>query len=124
MTKEFANQFSLEWIQAWNNKDINKIMSHYTEDFEMTSPVITSLTNEASGTIKGKEAVKEYWSKAIKANLNLHFILVNVFIGVNSIVINYKSHRGLSSEVFYFNANNKVNRVYAHYIQDQMLQEG
>lgn len=121
MTREFANQFALNWIQAWNSKDINTIMSHYTEDFEMTSPVIISLVNEASGTIKGKESVKRYWSKAIQTNPNLYFTLVNVVIGVNSVVINYKGHRGLSSEVLFFNANNKVYRAYAHYIQEQML---
>ncbi|WP_126457082.1 YybH family protein [Sulfuriflexus mobilis] len=118
MTREFANQFALEWIQAWNSKDINTIMSHYAEDFEMTSPIIMSLVNEASGTIKGKDAITKYWSKAIKTNPNLHFTLVNVFIGVTSILINYKGHRGLSSEVLHFNANNKVNRAYAHYIQE------
>ena len=118
MTKEFANQFALEWIKAWNSKDINKIMSHYTVDFEMSSPVIKSLVNEASGTLKGKESVMSYWSKAINTNPNLSFTLINVYSGVNSIVINYKGHRSISSEVLFFNEKKKVYRAYAHYIQE------
>lgn len=118
MKKEFANQFALEWIHAWNSKDINEITSHYAEEFEMTSPVIKDLINEGTGALKGKESIKAYWLKAIKANQNLHFTLINVYIGVNSIVINYKGHRGLSSEVLHFNEDKKVERAYAHYIQE------
>lgn len=39
MRKEFAQQFAKEWVQAWNNHDIEAILSHYTEDFEIESPI-------------------------------------------------------------------------------------
>ena len=117
MTQDFAVQFASEWIHAWNNKDIDGIMSHYSDDFIMISPVIQNLIGEIGGTLKGKASVREYWLKAIKKYPGLHFNLINVFVGVNSIVINYEGHRGLSSEVFYFDKQNKVNRAYAHYIQ-------
>ena len=40
MTKDFAIRFAGEWIAAWNAHDLGRILSHYTEDFEMSSPVI------------------------------------------------------------------------------------
>jgi len=39
MKPEFANKFSAAWIEAWNEHDLDKIMTHYTEDFQMSSPV-------------------------------------------------------------------------------------
>jgi hypothetical protein len=45
----------------------------------------------------------------------LHFDLVNVFAGAGSITITYRGHRGLSAEVFWFNAELKVYRAAAHY---------
>ena len=115
MEKTFTEQFSIEWVEAWNSHDINKIMSHYTDDFIMHSPVIQELLNEPSGKLSGKSEIKKYWLKALKLNPMLHFEIISVYKGVNSIVINYKGHRGLSAEVFHFNRNGKVKESYAHY---------
>ena len=115
MDNEFAQKFALEWVAAWNSHDINKIMSHYAEDFEMSSPIIKQLTNEKSGKLKGKNAIKAYWSKALEMNPELHFEIINSFSGTNSVVIHYQGHRGLSAEVFFFDNYGKVKSAYAHY---------
>jgi len=117
MTNEFATRFSHAWQEAWNSHDLDRIMAHYTDTFEMNSPVIQQLMNEASGQIKGKQAVRAYWEKALKLNPGLHFELLHTFVGVNSIVIHYKGHRGLSAETFFFDSDGKVERAYAHYEQ-------
>jgi ketosteroid isomerase-like protein len=115
MDKEFAQKFAREWVEAWNSHNLDEILTHYADDFEMNSPVIQQLAGEPSGYLKGKAAVRAYWSKALDMHHNLHFELLNIFLGVNSIVVNYKGHRGLSAEVFYFNAGGKVAKAYAHY---------
>ena len=115
MNKAFAKEFSIEWIKSWNSHDLDRIMSHYAEDFEMSSPVIKQITDEKSGTLKGKKAVKAYWEKALKMNPGLHFELIKSFFGANSVVIHYKGHRGLSAETFVFNDEGKVKSAYAHY---------
>lgn len=111
----FANRFAVEWIAAWNARDLTRIMSHYADDFEMSSPVIVKLTGESSGTLKGKADVGAYWAKALSLNSTLYFELMEILTGVNSITLYYRGHRGLSAEVFHFNANGKVARAYAHY---------
>ncbi len=117
MNNSFAIKFAKEWAEAWNSHDINKILSHYAEDFEMSSPVITQICNEPSGKLKGKKKIKEYWLKALKLNPNLSFEIVSVFTGVKSIIIHYKGHRGLSAEIFHFNENSMVTKSCAHYEQ-------
>lgn len=118
MDKYIAEKFSKDWIAAWNSHDINRVLSHYTDDFEMTSPVIRKLTNEPTGMLKGKDTLRDHWSRALASNPGLHFKLQNTFIGADSIVVQYHGHRGLSAEVFYFSDDGKVNRAYAHYEQD------
>ena len=115
MEKELANHFVSEWIEAWNDHDLDKIMSHYSDDFEMNSPVISQITNEKSGKLKGKIAIRAYWEKALNMNPSLNFELIKSFIGANSIVIHYKGHRGLASETFIFNEEGMVTNAYAHY---------
>ena len=115
MKPEFVNKFSLEWVEAWNEHDLNKIMIHYAEDFEMSSPVIKKIMNIESGMIKGKTEVRAYWEKALKMNPNLQFELIKTFTGANSIIIHYKGHRGLSAEIFFFNSEGNVKSAHAHY---------
>lgn len=58
ITKEEANHFAREWIEAWNSHDLERVLSHYTDDFEMSSPFIVGFTGEPLGTLRGKESVR------------------------------------------------------------------
>lgn len=113
--KAFADYFAGDWIDCWNSQDLERVLSHYADDFEMSSPFIITVAGEPSGTLKGKEKVGAYWAKALQRNTNLHFELITTLVGVNSITLYYKSARGLSAEVFHFNPDRKIARAYAHY---------
>ncbi|MBM4207089.1 MAG: nuclear transport factor 2 family protein [Gammaproteobacteria bacterium] len=110
-----ANEFADHWIKAWNAHDLEEILSHYTDDFEMTSPVIVGTMNEPSGKLKGKESICVYWSKALANYPELHFYKRHVLVGASSVTIIYDGVKGLSAEVFHFNDQTKVYAAYAHY---------
>jgi hypothetical protein len=114
--KDFAERFAAEWVTAWNNHDLEAILTHYTDDFEMTSPIIQRLMGEPTGKLKGKEAVGAYWAKALAGLPDLHFDLISILRGVKTITLYYQGHRGFSAEVFFFNENGKVFKSFAHYI--------
>lgn len=114
----FADHFAADWIDSWNAHDLDRILRHYSEDFEMSSPIIVNVAGEPSGTLKGKDAVGSYWAKSLQQNPSLHFGLVTTLWGVSSIILYYKGVRGLSAEVFHFNPERKVVKAYAHYTQD------
>lgn len=115
LDKTFAAKFASEWIVAWNSHDMARILSHYSEDFEMTSPVIIQIAGEPSGKLKGKKAVGAYWTKALQRMPDLRFELVTTLVGIDSVTLYYKGHRGLSAEVFHFGPDGKVVRAFAHY---------
>lgn len=116
MDEAFAEHFATDWIESWNAHDLDRILSHYADDFEMSSPVIIQIAGEPSGRLCGKVAVGAYWSKALKLIPDLHFELVTVLVGVGSVTIYYKGAGGrLAAEVFFFDANHKVIRAVAHY---------
>ncbi len=92
------------------------ILSHYTADFEFSSPFIIFTMQESTGVLKGKKQVEEYWTKALERVKDLKFELLDVFIGVSSITIFYKAIFGkLATEVMFFNTDNKVYKSIAHY---------
>lgn len=115
MEKEKAQEFANEWIAAWNEHNLEKILAHYEDDFEMSSPAIIKLTGEPSGTLKGKAAVGEYWSGALQKFPELQFKLEHVLLGANSVTLVYQGVLGLSAEVFHFSSSGKVAKAFAHY---------
>jgi ketosteroid isomerase-like protein len=63
MDRAFVKQFAAEWIESWNAHDLDRVLSHYADDFEMFSPVIIQVAGEPSGRLCGKVAVGAYWTK-------------------------------------------------------------
>lgn len=116
MTRDDALVFAHEWVAAWNAHDLTAILSHYTDDFEMSSPFISAFTGEPSGMLQGKQQVGNYWKIGLERIPDLHFELLDVFTGVNSVTIYYKAVLGkLATEVYFFNQEGKVYKAFAHY---------
>jgi len=111
-----AQKFSQEWVDAWNSHDLERILSHYADDFQMTSPFIATMMNEPTGTLRGKEQVRAYWAQALERLPDLHFDLIEVLASVDSITIYYHAVLGKrAAEVLFFDDNGKVRRAVAHY---------
>jgi ketosteroid isomerase-like protein len=115
LTHQFAEEFAKRWIGAWNNHDLDEILSHYADDFEMSSPYIAQIAGEPSGKLTGKSAVGAYWAKALARTPTLRFEAITVLAGVDSVTIYYRGARGLAAEVFFFDDEGLVVRAYAHY---------
>lgn len=115
LTRAFADHFAQDWIGAWNSHDLDRVLSHYADDFEMRSPFIAAIAGDASGRLQGKAAVGAYWRKALAAYPDLCFTLTNVLLGADSVVICYEGVKGPAAEVFFFDGEGKVARAAAHY---------
>jgi len=111
-----AQLFAEKWIKAWNSHDLEEILSHYSEDLEITTPMIRLALGNDTGSLKGKEAVADYWRKALEKLPDLHFELYAVTEGVDSVALYYQSVMNKKAiEVMFFNADGKVNKMIAHY---------
>jgi ketosteroid isomerase-like protein len=116
MDETFAEHFATDWIDSWNAHDLDRVLAHYADDFEMSSPIIIQMVHEPSGLLRGKTAVRTYWKRALERIPDLHFELISALAGVTSITLYYKSAHGrLAAEVFHFDADRKVARAVAHY---------
>ncbi|PKM23264.1 MAG: nuclear transport factor 2 family protein [Gammaproteobacteria bacterium HGW-Gammaproteobacteria-14] len=116
MNKDSAQEFATEWIEAWNSHDIDRILSHYADDFEMNSPVIARRVGVASGVLQGKDQIRPYWQQAFEEYPDLEFKLLQVLQGVSWMTIYYLGARGKEvAETFIFNPAGEVIRVYASY---------
>jgi ketosteroid isomerase-like protein len=115
VTLDAARRFADDWIAAWNAHDLDRILADYADDFEMSSPIIIELAGEPSGTLRGKAAVRAYWATALARQPHLHFELLGVYAGADSVVVHYRGPRGLAAEAFWFRSDGTVTRAAAHY---------
>ena len=112
----FARQFATEWIAAWNGHDQPRALSHYRDDFTMSSPRIVDIAGEPSGRLHGKPAVAAYWARALSLIPDLRFGLLTTLVGADSVALYYRNNRGrLAVEVCQFDADGLVTAATAHY---------
>ena len=116
LNKETAHEIASEWISAWNAHDLDRVLSHYTDDFEITSPFIPNMAGEPSGTLRGKSTIRAYWNHALEKIPDLHFTLFGVYWSMDSVAIHYDAVMGKKGvEVLFFNEDGKVVKAVAHY---------
>ncbi len=98
-----AVAFAEQWVNAWNAHDVESVLQHFDDDVVFTSPVAAALLPDTAGIIRGKPALRDYWTQALQRVANLRFAVEGVYQGIDSIVIAYRNQDdGLVSEVLRF----------------------
>jgi ketosteroid isomerase-like protein len=116
ITEDKARNLAALWVQAWNSHDLTEIMSHYAENVVLVSPVAARILNDPLGTVKGKDALRAYFEKALEVYPNLKFDLVDVMWGLSSVVLYYVNQNGTKTgEFMEIDSSGKVVRVVANY---------
>ncbi|HZR58891.1 MAG TPA: nuclear transport factor 2 family protein [Terriglobales bacterium] len=116
MTRDEAWNLANHWVAAWNDHDLDLIMTHYEDAAELISPVAAQLLDTPSGKVIGKVNLRAYFQRGLEAYPELHFCLEDVLWGVNSLVLYYANQKGTrTAEFMELSATGKVARVVAHY---------
>jgi SnoaL-like domain len=111
-----AQRFAEEWYSAWNAHDLTAILDHYADDVEMVSPLVSALTGGDADTIAGKDALRTYFAAGLGRYPELHFEPIELFVGVDSLVLQYRGAGGnLAAEVIFLDSRDKIIRYFAHY---------
>lgn len=116
MTEAEATHFARQWVAAWNSHDLEEIMSHYSDDAELISPLAEQLLGRGVSAVQGKTNLRGYFRRGLEAFPDLKFTLLSAYTGVQSVVVSYQSVRGMeTAEVMRLNEEGRVCRVIAHY---------
>jgi ketosteroid isomerase-like protein len=117
ITKEYAEAFAAEWIAAWNSHDLDRVLTHYTDDFTIESPTALAVVPESKGFIAGKENIRRYWQTALDRLPDLAFELLAVFVGVHGVSLHFRNMaiNKLVIEVMNFDEQGKVKQVLVYH---------
>ncbi|TXS57636.1 YybH family protein [Streptomyces sp. t39] len=102
MDHDFARAFADSWVTSWNAHDLDALLAHFSDGVTFSSPVAARLLG-GDGVIRGKEALRAYWTEGLRRIPDLRFEVVGVYAGVGCLVVNYRNQRGgLVNEVLVF----------------------
>lgn len=68
-----ARAFAADWAAAWNRRDVEHVLAHFHEEVVFTSP--TALAVVGTATVRGKAALRAYWTAALERLASLHFTI-------------------------------------------------
>jgi ketosteroid isomerase-like protein len=95
--------FADAWVAAWNAHDVEAVLAHFHDDVVFTSPVATRVVPASGGVVRGKPALRDYWTTALAGLPDLQFEVIGVYAGQSVLVLHYRNQRGgLVNEVLVF----------------------
>jgi ketosteroid isomerase-like protein len=101
--------FAAEWAAGWNSHDLDRVLAHYAPDVVFRSPVAVRLVDAPDGALRGIATLRAYWTKALTLLPDLHFEVLEVYSGTDTLVVRYRNERGgLVCEVLTFGADGLV----------------
>lgn len=116
MPEDQSQDIATQWVAAWNTHDLEKILSHYSDDIELISPIAERLVENSSGKISGIDNLASYFRLGLQAYPDLHFRLLGVMQGVDSLVIHYINQADVeAAEYMQVDPQGKIQIVIAHY---------
>ena len=116
LDEERAYAIAHATIEAWNSRDLERILEHYADDIVLTSPVAAKRMGDPSGTVRGKAMLRTYFGRSLEAHPELHFDLEDVMWGLSSVVLYYRNQRGSKTgEYMEIDEAGKISRVVANY---------
>lgn len=110
--------FAEEWIDAFNSHDLERILSHYSDEIQLISPVYLRFTDGGSDQASGIGALRDYFSTALHRYPELRFTLLEVGEGARGPCVRYHTNLGdrIAMECFELDAAGRAIRVLCHYV--------
>jgi len=113
LTLDDARRLAAGWCEAWNRRDLDAIMAHYSEDVAFRSPGVVERWNLADGWLHGRTKLRDNFTLALQT-AGLHLTPVEVLLGVLTLCVLYRRETGaLVCEMMELNPEGLVYRVVA-----------
>jgi len=71
-----AEKFAAAWAEAWNRRDVEAVLALFRDDIVFTSP--TALAVTGSPVVRGKDALRAYWTAALAGIGSIRFDVTRV----------------------------------------------
>jgi hypothetical protein len=109
--------FAEAWLRDWNSRDLDVILRHYAEDVVFRSPKVALFTGGETDTLRGREALRPYFTRGLAGRPNLKFEPMFTAEDLSGVALVYRGDDGSTAvETMSLNAAGEVAeaRVFYH----------
>jgi len=78
-----------KWFEAFNNHNLDQLLSLYDEDAEHFSPKLKIKKPETNGLVKGQKALHDWWQEAFEQLPSLQYKVTSLTANENRVFMEY-----------------------------------
>jgi hypothetical protein len=94
VTIEEAQSHAKVWIDAWNSHDLDRILSHYSQDVVFEAETVKARWNKPDGKLHGIAELRKHFALGLELAPQLRFQLDQVFLAPSGYSILYQRENG------------------------------
>ena len=92
MTPEENKKIALKWFEAFNEHNLEKLLTLYNDNAEHFSPKLKVHKPQTQGLIKGKQALREWWQDAFDRLPTLNYEVIKLTADNEQVFMEYIRH--------------------------------
>ena len=92
MNTEHLHFIAAQWFAAFNDHDLERLLSLYAEDAVHYSPKLKIRKPETNGWVKGKKELKEWWKDAFERLPTLKYEVIHLTAETDRVFMEYIRH--------------------------------
>jgi ketosteroid isomerase-like protein len=100
MSAEQLNKIAMEWFDAFNAKDLERLLDLYHDDALHYSPKLKVRQPETKGLIQGKNTLRAWWKDAFSRLPDLRYEVVRLTPFEDRVFMEYKRHVSGEEELY------------------------
>jgi ketosteroid isomerase-like protein len=89
MTPEKLQSIAFKWFDAFNNHNLEQLLSLYDDEAEHFSPKLKIRKPETQGLVKGKQALRDWWQDAFDRLPTLHYKVTSLTANSDRVFMEY-----------------------------------
>lgn len=89
MTPEQLESIAIKWFMAFNNHDLEMLLSLYADEAEHFSPKLKIRQPETKGLVIGKQAMREWWQDAFDRLPSLKYKVTSLTANGDRVFMEY-----------------------------------
>jgi hypothetical protein len=94
MTRDEAIKHAEGWVDAWNARDIDRILSHYAEDVVFEAETVQERWQKPDGKLCGIAELKKHFELGLELAPALRFCIEQVFSAPSGYAVLYERENG------------------------------
>ncbi len=89
MSPETLQSIAFRWFDAFNTKQLEKLLSLYDDEAQHFSPKLKIRQPETKGLVIGKEAMRAWWQDAFDRLPSLHYKVTSLTANTDRVFMEY-----------------------------------